>query len=128
MNNYFRLQSPMKDFGYDISDYMDVDPIFGTLADLEELFKVAKDKGIQIILDFVPNHTSDQHKWFKKSVKREGDYTDFYVWADGKENNTQPPNNWVSNFYGPAWTFVEERNQWYYHQFGKIFFSHELYI
>lgn len=111
----------MKDFGYDISDYCDVDPIFGTLADLEELFKIANSKGIKIILDFVPNHSSEEHEWFQKSIKREGKYTDYYIWADGRNNNTEPPNNWLSIFHGPAWTFVKERNQWYYHTFGKTF-------
>lgn len=110
----------MKDFGYDISNYQEVDTVFGKMADLEKLFREAKKKGIQIILDFVPNHTSDRHEWFEKSVKREGKYTDYYLWADGKNNNTEPPNNWVSYYYGSAWTFVKERKQWYYHHFGKI--------
>lgn len=113
------FQSPMKDFGYDISDFYDVDPIFGTLADLEELFEKATEKGIKMILDFVPNHSSDQHEWFKRSAKREQPYDDFYIWRNGKNNNKEPPNNWMSIFYGPAWTYNEERKQWYYHQFGK---------
>ncbi|XP_031625092.1 maltase 1-like [Contarinia nasturtii] len=113
------FKSPMVDFGYDIEDFYDVDPMFGTMADLEELFREAEKRNIKIILDFVPNHSSDKCEWFKKSVKREGKYTDYYVWAAGKNNNTEPPNNWVSIFYGSAWTFNEERNQWYYHAFAK---------
>ncbi|XP_031637790.1 maltase 1-like, partial [Contarinia nasturtii] len=113
------FKSPMVDFGYDIEDFCAVDPIFGTMEDLEELFREAKKRNIKIILDFVPNHTSDKHEWFQKSVKRDPEYENFYVWADGKKNNTEPPNNWLSAFYGSAWTFNEERNQWYYHAFAK---------
>lgn len=110
----------MKDFGYDISDFKDIDPTFGTLEDIEELFKQAKEKGIKIILDFVPNHTSDEHEWFKKSLAREEPYDDYYIWRNGTgDDGKQPPNNWVSVFYGSAWTYREERQQWYYHNFGK---------
>lgn len=112
----------MKDFGYDIEDFYDIDPMFGTIEDLEELFSEAKKRNIRIILDFVPNHSSDQHEWFKKSVKREGKYENYYIWADGKNgagDDKNPPNNWVSNFHGSAWTFNKERGQWYYHCFGK---------
>lgn len=110
----------MKDFGYDISDFRTIDPIFGTMEDLEELFIKANAKGIPIILDFVPNHTSDQHEWFQKSIDRDPIYEDFYIWADGRNNNKDPPNNWPSNFYGSAWTYNEKRKQWYYHEFGKL--------
>lgn len=76
-----------------------------------------------MILDFVPNHSSDQHEWFKKSEAREPGFEDFYIWHDGKKNpnGTQPlvPNNWVSVFYGPAWTWSEKRGQYYFHQFTK---------
>lgn len=93
------FKSPMKDFGYDIADFYQVDPIFGTNEDLEELFRKAKEIGLKIILDFVPNHSSDQSEWFKKSVKRIEPYTDYYIWHDGKINNAtgerNPPNNWV---------------------------------
>jgi alpha-glucosidase len=79
--------------------------------------------GIKIILDFVPNHSSDQHEWFKKSEAREPGFEDFYIWHDGKPNpdGGQPivPNNWVSVFYGPAWTWSEKRQQYYFHQFTR---------
>lgn len=89
------FKSPMKDFGYDISDFMDVDPTFGTLADLERLFAKAKELDIKVILDFVPNHTSDEHKWFQEALAGNISYVDYYVWKDGKANG-EPPNNWVS--------------------------------
>ena len=90
----------MKDFGYDISDFTDIDPIFGTLQDFQELLQVAHEKDIKVLLDFVPNHSSDEHDWFKKSIAREEPYTDYYVWKDPKgydaDGNPIPPNNWVS--------------------------------
>jgi len=97
------LQSPQIDYGYDISSFENVDPIFGTNADLEELFAKAKELGIKIIMDFVPNHTSDQHEWFEKSVAKERGYENFYVWHDGNATGVVnggrplPPNNWVSS-------------------------------
>ncbi|KAM0733413.1 Maltase 1 [Formica fusca] len=109
--------SPMVDFGYDISDFKDVDPTFGTMRDLEELIAQAKKLGIKVILDLVPNHTSDKHEWFRKSLIGEGKYKDYYVWRTGKNNNQSPPNNWISVFSGPAWSFSPSRNQWYFHQF-----------
>ncbi|KAK8727919.1 hypothetical protein OTU49_009515 [Cherax quadricarinatus] len=91
--------SPMKDFGYDISDFTDINPIFGTMADFDELVSAFHQRGLKVIMDFVPNHTSDQHEWFQKSVAREDPYTDYYIWADSKggtDNTTrQPPNNWT---------------------------------
>lgn len=89
------FKSPMKDFGYDISDFMDVDPTFGTLADLERLIAKAKELGIKVVLDFVPNHTSNEHEWFKQAVAGNSEYVDYYVWKDGKADGS-PPNNWVS--------------------------------
>ena len=92
--------SPMKDFGYDISDFIDIDPIFGTLEDFISLLDQAHLRNMKIILDFVPNHSSDEHEWFLKSVAREEPYTDYYVWADPKAFNEDgqplPPNNWAS--------------------------------
>lgn len=96
------FESPMKDFGYDISNFTRIDPIFGTLKDFDEMVAKAKRVGVKILLDFVPNHSSDQCEWFKKSVKREKGFEDFYVWHDGKfdeynPNRKLPPSNWVSN-------------------------------
>ncbi|GAB0089225.1 maltase 1-like [Sergentomyia squamirostris] len=112
--------SPMKDFGYDIANFTEVDPIFGTLDDLKDLFAKAKELGIKIILDFVPNHSSNACKWFEWSENRENGYDDWYVWADPKgfvDGVPQPPTNWVSVFYGSAWTYSEKRQQFYLHQF-----------
>ncbi|KAG8194621.1 hypothetical protein JTE90_003098 [Oedothorax gibbosus] len=113
--------SPMKDNGYDITSFIEVDPMFGSMDDFDCLISEAKRRGLNIIIDFVANHTSDQHPWFQKSIKREHPYTDFYVWVDPKpgstENNLIPPNNWLSVFGGSAWTWNEERGQFYFHQF-----------
>lgn len=88
------------DNGYDVRDFFNVDPLFGTNEELKEMFTQAKALGIKIIMDFVPNHTSDQHQWFIDSVNRVGNYTDYYTWHDGKPNpdggRNLPPNNWVS--------------------------------
>ncbi|XP_075236576.1 maltase 2-like [Lycorma delicatula] len=116
------FKSPMKDFGYDISNYTDIYEKFGTVDDLKSLKKKLNSLGIKLILDFVPNHTSDESEWFKKSVKREDPFTDFYVWRDPKgwdsEGNPIPPNNWISIFnINSAWTFNKERQQFYLHQF-----------
>lgn len=92
------FKSPQEDFGYDVSDFLAVDSLFGTNEQLEELFAEAKKLGIRIVLDFVPNHSSTEHEWFKKSEDRIEPYTDYYVWHDGKQNaSTNPtvPNNWV---------------------------------
>ncbi|XP_062551537.1 maltase 2-like [Armigeres subalbatus] len=110
------FKSPMKDFGYDISDFKDVDPLFGTLDDLKELFVKAKELGIKVILDFVPNHTSDEHEWFKKAVADDPDYVDYYVWRDGKVDGS-PPNNWQSVFHTDAWTKLDGKSKYYLHQF-----------
>lgn len=90
------FKSPMADFGYDIADFRDVDPIFGTMADLERMIAKAKDLGIKVLLDFVPNHTSDEHEWFVKSLRNEGEFRDFYVWRNPGANGVVP-NNWVSS-------------------------------
>lgn len=93
--------SPMVDFGYDIADFYNVDPTFGTMADLEELFQKATELGIKVILDFVPNHSSDQCEWFKKSIEKDSVYSEYYIWHDGTPPavpGQQPglPNNWVN--------------------------------
>lgn len=93
--------SPQKDDGYDISDYRMVNPDYGTMEDFKELVKKAKELDIRVLLDLVPNHSSDEHEWFEKSVKKDGVYTDYYIWHDGKvdENGDRhPPNNWVNQF------------------------------
>ena len=111
--------SPMRDFGYDIADYRDVDPIFGTLADFDALVAAAHDRGIKVIIDQVFAHTSDLHPWFAESrAGRTGERADWYVWADPKEDGT-PPNNWQSVFGGPAWTWDARRGQYYMHTFLK---------
>ncbi|XP_075235704.1 maltase 2-like [Lycorma delicatula] len=115
-------KSPQFDLGYDISNYMEIDSQFGTLDDFKSLIEAIKKRGIKILMDFVPNHTSDEHEWFQKSIKRIDPYTDYYVWKDPKEvfeNGTKlPPNNWRSLFSGDGWKYVEERKQFYFHQFS----------
>ncbi|HVH89656.1 MAG TPA: alpha-glucosidase [Terriglobales bacterium] len=109
--------SPQVDFGYDVSDYRNIDPQYGTLADFDRLVAEAKRRNIKVILDFVVNHTSDKHRWFQESEKsKTNPYRDYYVWRDGKGSG-QPPNNWTSTFGGPSWTFSDATNQWYYHFF-----------
>ncbi|MBV9608584.1 MAG: alpha-glucosidase [Acidobacteria bacterium] len=109
--------SPQVDFGYDVSDYENIDPQYGTLADFTRLQNEAKQRGIRIILDFVVNHTSDKHKWFIESrSSRTNPKRDWYIWRDGKGPN-QPPNNWIATFGGSAWTFDPKTNQYYYHYF-----------
>jgi len=109
--------SPQVDFGYDVSDYEDIDPMYGTLADFDTLASEAKKRGIHIILDFVVNHSSDQHKWFLDSKSsRTSEHRDWYIWRDGKGPG-QPPNNWISTFGGSAWKLDPTTNQYYYHFF-----------
>ncbi|HXO34739.1 MAG TPA: alpha-glucosidase [Candidatus Acidoferrales bacterium] len=109
--------SPQVDFGYDVSDYENIDPMYGTLADFDMLTSEAKKRGIRVILDFVVNHTSDQHQWFLDSKSsRTSAHRDWYIWRDGKGPG-QPPNNWVSTFGGSAWKFDPTTNQYYYHYF-----------
>ncbi len=111
--------SPMADFGYDIADYCNVDPIFGTLGDFDRLIAEAHGRGLKVILDFVPNHTSDQHPWFRESrSSRTSPKRDWYIWRDPKPDGS-PPNNWISNFGGPAWEWDEATGQYYYHAFLK---------
>ncbi|HEY2884301.1 MAG TPA: alpha-amylase family glycosyl hydrolase [Rhizomicrobium sp.] len=109
--------SPMADFGYDVADYCAVAPIFGTLADFDALVADAHERGLKVILDFVPNHTSERHPWFVESrMSRDSPRRDWYLWRDGKPNGA-PPNNWVSQFGGPAWTYDQATRQWYLHSF-----------
>ena len=111
--------SPMKDFGYDVSDYRNVDPMFGSLADFETLLATAHAHGLKVMIDLVLSHTSDQHAWYQESsADRSNDKADWYVWADPKPDGT-PPNNWLSIFGGPAWTWSPAREQYYLHNFLK---------
>jgi alpha-glucosidase len=111
--------SPMADFGYDVSDYCAVDPLFGTLEAFDQLVAEAKQRGIRTILDWVPNHTSDQHAWFQESkAGRASPKRDWYVWRDAKSGGG-PPNNWQANFGGDAWTWDEASGQYYLHMFLK---------
>jgi alpha-glucosidase len=111
--------SPMADFGYDISDYCGVDPIFGTLGDFDRLIADAHERGVRVILDFVPNHTSDRHPWFAESCSgRSSPKRDWYIWRDPAPGGG-PPNNWTSNFGGSAWEYDELSGQYYYHAFLK---------
>ncbi len=113
------FKSPMRDFGYDVSDYCDVDPIFGTLADFDALIARAHALGIKIIIDQVYAHTSDQHPWFQSSRNDpKGPHGDWYVWRDPKPDGS-PPTNWQSVFGGPAWTWDGRRRQYYFHNFLK---------
>ncbi|KAF5285065.1 hypothetical protein FQA39_LY16754 [Lamprigera yunnana] len=110
-------KSPQVDFGYDISDFRDIDPLFGNLDTFKELVQKAKQKSLKIVLDFVPNHSSNEHEWFKKSEDSVPGYEDYYIWKDG--DPSKPPNSWTSYFHGPAWTFSQKRKQWYLHQFAS---------
>lgn len=111
------FKSPMKDFGYDISDYRDIDPLFGSLADFDELIAQAHQRDIKIVIDQVLSHTSDQHPWFIESRENKtNDKADWYVWADANEDGS-PPNNWLSIFGGCAWQWEPRRCQYYLHNF-----------
>jgi alpha-glucosidase len=109
--------SPMKDGGYDVADYCDVDPLFGGLAGFDRLLAEAHARGLRVLLDWVPNHTSDRHPWFRESrASRTSPKRDWYVWRDGSPD--RPPNNWRAAFTrGPAWTWDEATRQWYLHLF-----------
>jgi len=109
--------SPMADFGYDIADYCGIDPVFGTLKEFDELVREAHRRKLKIILDYVPNHTSDAHPWFQESrTSRTNHKRDWYIWRDGKPGGG-PPNNWVSQFGSSAWTLDRITNQYYLHSF-----------
>ena len=109
--------SPMADGGYDVADYLDVDPLFGNLATFDRLVTEAHARDLRVIIDFVPNHTSDQHPWFVQSrSSRDNPRHDWYIWADAKPDGS-PPNNWLSVFGGSAWSWDTTRKQYYLHSF-----------
>lgn len=109
--------SPMADFGYDVADHCDIDPIFGRLSDFDRLAAEAHARGLRVILDFVPNHTSDRHPWFRESRRaRDDPRRDWYVWRDPAPDGG-PPSNWLSEFGGPAWTLDEATGQYWYHAY-----------
>ena len=111
--------SPQADMGYDVADYCDIDPIFGSLDDFKELVEKAHARDIKVMVDFVPNHTSNQHPWFVESQSsKDNDKNDFYVWRDAKPDGSEP-NNWLSTFGGSAWQWHEGRQQYYLHTFLK---------
>ncbi len=111
-------RSPMTDFGYDVADYCDVDPLFGTLEDFDRLLTEAHDRGIRVVVDWVPNHTSDQHPWFVEARSSpDSPKRDWYVWHDGGQGPGGRPNNWKAAFGGDAWTWDEATGQWYLHLF-----------
>ena len=112
------FRSPQDDNGYDISDYQDIDPMFGTLSDMDELIAQAKKRKIRIIMDLVLSHSSDEHPWFREAKKsRQNPWHDFYIWRDGQPDN--PPNDLESAFGGSAWEWVPEVEQFYFHRFSK---------
>ncbi|HZM22682.1 MAG TPA: alpha-amylase family glycosyl hydrolase, partial [Anaerolineales bacterium] len=111
--------SPMHDFGYDVANYTDIHPLFGRLEDFDRLLNETHRRGMKLILDLVPNHTSDEHPWFVESrSSRVNPKRDWYLWRDPAPDGG-PPNNWLSHFGGPAWTFDEKTGQYYLHQFVK---------
>ena len=109
------FKSPQKDFGYDVSNYREVDPIFGTNNDLKNLIEIFHKNNLKIIIDLVLSHTSDQHPWFQKSLLREDNFDDWYVWVDGRKDES--PNNWLSVFGGSSWKWSDKRNAFYLHNF-----------
>jgi len=121
-------KSPDADNGYDISDYLDINPKFGTMADMEKLFAEAKRRDLKIIMDLVINHTSDEHEWFKKSRDPKSPYRDYYIWRPGRQSSPgktdkrgrrQPPNNWTGFFAGETWEYDEQSGEYYLHLFDK---------
>ncbi|KAF1407948.1 Neutral and basic amino acid transport protein rBAT, partial [Spheniscus humboldti] len=114
-------KSPLKDLGYGAEDFYDIDPMFGSMSDFENLLSAIHDRGLKVIMDLIPNHTSDKHRWFQLSRNRTGKYTDYYIWQDCTQaaGLVTPPNNWVSVFGNSSWQFDDVRKQCYFHQFGK---------
>ena len=112
--------SPMADFGYDVANYVDIDPIFGTLEHFDELVRQAHQRQIKVILDYVPNHSSDKHPWFMESRKSKNNpKRDWYIWRDPTQPDGGPPNNWLSAFGGSAWEYDSNTSQYYYHAYLK---------
>lgn len=114
------FSSPQKDFGYDISNFTDINEEYGTLDDFDELVAKAKSLGLKVLLDFVPNHSSNEHEWFKNSIQKIKPYDEYYIWRDARYINDKrtEPNNWLSVFGGSAWEWNEDRGQYYLHQFA----------
>ncbi|NXL91455.1 SLC31 protein, partial [Alectura lathami] len=111
-------KSPLKDLGYGAEDFYDIDPMFGSMQDFENLLAAIHDRGLKVIMDLIPNHTSDKHQWFQLSRNRTGKYTDYYIWQDCAQAGAAP-NNWVSVYGNSSWQFDDVRKQCYFHQFGK---------
>lgn len=120
------FKSPMDDTGFDVENHTVIDPIFGTAADFDALISQMNNRGLKLIIDFVPNHSSYKCEWFSKSIKNEGKYGDYYVWRNASNQDElgnssitpKPPNNWLSKFGGSAWSWNDERRQFYLHQFN----------
>jgi len=110
--------SPQIDNGYDVADYYDIDPAYGSMADFELLVKQAHERGIRIMMDMVFNHTSTEHPWFKSALDKSSPYRSFYIWKDAKADGSEP-NNWRSKFGGKAWQWHEQSGQYYLHLFAK---------
>ena len=111
--------SPMEDNGYDISDYRAINPMFGTMEDMDELIRKAHEKGLRVIMDMVINHTSSQHEWFRKSCEGIAPYDEYYIWKDGRGKKNAAPNNWNGFFGGDVWEYSENRKKYYLHLFAK---------
>lgn len=113
-------KSPQNDYGYDIADYRDIAPEYGTLDEFKQVLEEAHKRDIKVIMDLVINHTSDQHYWFQESMKsKDNPYHDYYFWRKGRKGGKKPPNNWLSTFGGPGWTYNEDLDEWYLHLFCK---------
>ncbi|KAL2718411.1 maltase A3-like [Vespula squamosa] len=118
--------SPLVDSGYDISNYIDINPLFGNFTDFYTLVEEAHERELKVMLDIIPNHSSDEHQWFLSSIQNVKPFNDYYIWANGsidEKGNKIPPNNWVSTYNkekeGSAWTWNDVRKQWYYHKFHE---------
>ena len=109
--------SPWKDYGYDISNFCDIDPRFGTLDDFRALIKDVHSRKMRIIIDFVPNHTSNEHPWFQAALQNDPKYVDYYIWHEGKDNGNELPTNWMGASGQRMWTYSPERKMYYLHQF-----------